>query len=71
MSKRIYYEDIKETNPYLDSSTTFEDMKNLSDEENPLMKSPEDESLCSKLYDIFCCIPYNFTSKPRYESTSK
>ena len=61
MSKRIYYEDIKETNPYLDSSTTFEDMKNLSDEENPFMKSPEDESLCTKLSDIFCCIPYRFS----------
>ena len=63
MSKRIYYEDIKETNPYLDSSPKFEDMKQLEEEENPFMNSPEDESLCSKFYDIFCCFPFKFNSK--------
>ena len=65
MSKRIHYQDIdiKESNPYLDSTTNFEDMKNLDQEENPFMVSPEDESLCSKFYDIFCCIPIKFNSK--------
>ncbi len=58
MSKRIYYEDIieKESNPYLDNSN-FEDMKNL-DDQNPFMNNmvyPDDETLCSKFYHIFCC----------------
>lgn len=64
MSKRIHYEDIKETNPYLDNSASFENMKNLDQEDNPFMDNMvylDDQSLCSKFYDIFCCCcPFKF-----------
>ncbi len=69
MSKRIHYEDIKdikETNPHLENSASFENMKNLDQEENPFIDNmvyPDDESFFSKFYDIFCCIPIKFNSK--------